>query len=212
MTLLNFDYNLFQFINHLAAVYPSLNAVMRFFAQQGEYVFYAGIIFYWFTRKEQNRWMVIQSLTAACVALGISGLLGDFLYRDRPFVAHHVIQLIPHATNASFPSDHATGAFVIAASIWFCRKREGWAWLALALGVAFSRVWVGVHYPGDVLAGILLGVFTAKAIHIWLPKWRMGTRFLHQGMILYERLEQRILPLHRTRSNQQASVATREKQ
>ncbi|MED0680415.1 undecaprenyl-diphosphatase [Aneurinibacillus thermoaerophilus] len=203
MALLNLDYHLFQFINHLAVVYLFLNPIMRFLAQDGENVFYVGIIFYWFTRKKENRWMVIQSLVAACVALGISGLIGDFLYRDRPFVTHHVIQLIPHAVNASFPSDHATAAFVIATSILIFRKKEGFVWLTLAAGIAFSRIWVGVHYPGDVFAGILLGIFSAKAIHKWLQKWGIIALLLHRGLVLYERVEQRILPVNGNKSKQQ---------
>lgn len=194
MSLLNLDYHLFQLINHLTVVYPFLNPIMRFLAQEGEYVFYVGIIFYWFTRKEQNRWIVIHSLVSACVALGISGLIGDLFYRDRPFVSHHVNQLIPHVMNASFPSDHATGAFVIATSIFLFRKQEGRAWLVLAAGVAFSRVWVGVHYPLDVLAGTLLGCGTAIGMYKWLPKWKVIANLLQQGLLVYEKMERRILP------------------
>jgi undecaprenyl-diphosphatase len=201
MTLLTFDYYLFQLVNHLAVVYPYLNPVMRFLAQDGEYLFYLGVIFYWFTGRKENRWMVIQSLLAACVALGISGLIGDFLYRSRPFVTHHVIQLIPHAANASFPSDHATGAFVIAASFWLFRKKGSWAWLALAAGVAFSRIWVGVHYPGDVVAGMLLGSICAGAMQKWLPKATVITQLFQRGLSLYERVEGKVLPVNRNRTN-----------
>ncbi len=131
------DFQLFQSINSLAGQVKFLNPLMSFLAQDAEYLFYLGIIIYWFTRTEENRRMVAEALISACVALGISGALGSLFYRDRPFVTHSVIQLIKHAANASFPSDHAIGAFVIAAAIWLFRRNEGKVWLALAASIAF---------------------------------------------------------------------------
>ncbi|WP_027417337.1 undecaprenyl-diphosphatase [Aneurinibacillus terranovensis] len=200
MSFSQFDYQIFQSINHLAVVFPALNPLMRFLSLDGEYLFYLGIIVYWFSRKH-NRPMVIQSLLSACVALGISAVIGLLKYRDRPFISHHVIQLIPHAANASFPSDHATGAFVIATSIWLFRKREGRAWLVLAACVAFSRIWVGVHYPSDVIAGIILGTITALKINDWLPQWKMIGSILNSGLSFYEKIEQRIFPVQHKRNS-----------
>lgn len=61
--------------------------------------------------------MIVEALTAACIGLSASGVIGNFFYRDRPFVIHIVFQLIKHPANASFPSDHAIGAFGIATTI-----------------------------------------------------------------------------------------------
>ncbi|WML47188.1 undecaprenyl-diphosphatase [Neobacillus sp. PS3-34] len=161
------DFNAFQTINHLAVSERILNPLMIFLAEWGEYVFFAGILFYWFYKisENKNRRMVVEALLAACLALGINVLIGMFIYRDRPFVHHHVNWLIPHAKNDSFPSDHATGAFVIAASIWQWKKRAGWLWLLLAAGISLSRVWTGVHYPADIIAGMLIGTGSAFAVH-----------------------------------------------
>ncbi|MEH6978772.1 phosphatase PAP2 family protein, partial [Bacillus pseudomycoides] len=63
--------------------------------------------------------------------------------------------------NSSFPSDHATSAIVIAATLLLSAYRFKYTWFFLALVVAFSRVWVGVHYPFDVIAGIVHGVLIA---------------------------------------------------
>lgn len=186
------DYHVFQMINHLAVADAVLNPLMSFLSQDGEYLFFLAIIVYWFIRTNSNRRMVVEGLTAACVALGINGIIGLLLYRDRPFVHHHVVQLIQHAANASFPSDHATGAFVIAASIWIWRKRDGWIWLVLAAGIAFSRIWTGVHYPTDVLAGMLIGLMSAFIIHTVLTRWKLADRTVNAVVAFYEKIEGKV--------------------
>ncbi|WCN39199.1 undecaprenyl-diphosphatase [Aneurinibacillus uraniidurans] len=178
MKLSQIDFSLFQTINQLCPSHPILSLVMKFLSLYGAYILYLGIVVYWFSGTKKNRQMVLQALLSACVALGISGVIGHFFYRPRPFATHDVIQLIDHANNASFPSNHATGALVIAVSFWLFRKKMSWAWLLLALGIAFSRVWVGVHYPGDVLVGSILGTLTALTVHYLLPK----VKFMYQTM------------------------------
>lgn len=192
--MLKLDYQLFQFINGLTITMPFLNGLMKFLAQDAEYLFYLGVLIYWFIRTDSNRRMIAEALTAACVALSVSGLIGAFFYRDRPFVSHAVFQLIKHPANASFPSDHAIGAFVIASSIWMFRKRDGKLWLALAACIAFSRVWTGVHYPSDVIAGAMIGIAAAAGVHRTFAAWRFAGQVLDKAIGLYERMESKIWP------------------
>ena len=189
MSLSQMDYHLFQMINHLAGTFSFINPLMRFLSKDGEYLFFASVVVYWFIPAIMNRKMVIQSLVAACVSLGIGGLVSDFFYRDRPFVTHVVIQLIQHPANASFPSDHATGAFVIASTIWLYRKKEGTIWLLLAGSIAISRVWTGVHYPFDVVAGALLGIISAVGVHQLFAKWSLANKCLFIVIQIYEKVE-----------------------
>ncbi|NHM30754.1 phosphatase PAP2 family protein [Neobacillus terrae] len=142
-------------------------ALAPFVPERAEYIFFAGLLFYWFYKisESKNRRMVVEACLAACLALAINVLIGMFIYRYRPFVHHHVNWLIPHAKNDSFASDHATAAFVIAAAIWQWKKREGWVWLLLAAGISLSRVWTGVHYPADIIAGMLIGTGSAFAVY-----------------------------------------------
>jgi undecaprenyl-diphosphatase len=192
--LMNDDYQVFHLINSLAGTAGLFNPFMVFLAQYAEYFFFLGVIVYWFTRTAQNRRMVVQALVSACVALGVSGMLGHLFYRDRPFVTHTVFQLIKHAANASFPSDHATAAFVIATSIWLYRKKAGTVWLILAAGIGFSRIWDGVHYPIDVIAGAFIGIVSAVVIHALVMRWTIAQRGLHGTIGLYEKAEQLIWP------------------
>lgn len=187
-----YDYHTFQLVNHLAISESNLNPLMTLLSQDGEYLFFLGILVYWFFRSKSNRRMVVEGLIAACIALGINGVIGLFLYRDRPFVHHHVIQLIHHAANASFPSDHATGAFVIAVSIWIWRKKDGMAWTVLAAAIAISRIWTGVHYPTDVIAGILIGTFVALLTHRILTGWEFADRTVNGVVAFYEKIERKV--------------------
>jgi undecaprenyl-diphosphatase len=189
---MNWDYNLFKIINDLAGQITFLNPLMRFLAADAEYLFYLSIIIYWFTRTKQNRRMVAEALLSACAALGISGLIAHFFYRDRPFITHSVIQLIKHPANASFPSDHATGAFVIATAIWLFRRKDGSIWLFLAACIALSRVWTGVHYPTDVIAGACLGMLSAFVVHQIFAKSHLANRLLDSCLHLYEILEHKV--------------------
>lgn len=187
------DYGFFQLINHLAVSERFLNPFMILLAEKAEYLFFAGIIFYWFYPKSSNRKMVMEAVLAACVALSINVEIGHFFYRARPFVTHHVNWLIPHAKNASFPSDHATAAFVIATAIWIWKKHAGWVWLVLAAGIALSRVWTGVHYPLDVTAGMVIGASVAGAIHYLFLRFEKLNRVVIRLIELYEKIEINLL-------------------
>ena len=109
---------------------------------------------------------------AACagVATGIALLVGQILSRlvdrPRPFITHaHAVTLFsPHVADPGFPSDHATGAFAIAASVVAYDRRWGGVLLVLAAVLSVGRVALGVHYPTDVIAGAALGVSAALLV------------------------------------------------
>ncbi|WP_462410775.1 undecaprenyl-diphosphatase [Neobacillus sp. Marseille-QA0830] len=191
--LSKFDYMAFQWINHLAVSERMFNPFMVFLAEKAEYLFFAGLLFYWFYQKSENRKMVVEACVSACLALGVNVLIGLLFYRDRPFVSHHVHWLIDHVKNASFPSDHATAAFVIAASIWIWRKRDGWFWLVLAAGISLSRVWTGVHYPLDVIAGMAIGTGAAFLVHDLFYRWNRLNKLSWFVISFYERIENAVL-------------------
>ncbi|MCJ8014902.1 undecaprenyl-diphosphatase [Paenibacillus sp. KQZ6P-2] len=202
MSIGQLDYQLFQSINEWASSASFLNPVMIFLAKDAFYLFFIGLLVYWFTRSDKNRRMVVESAIATCVGLGISFILGHLFYRDRPFVAHTVHQLIDHAVNASFPSDHAIGAFAIATSIALFRKKDGIVWLILAGLIAFSRVWTGVHYPGDIVAGALIGVMVSSVVHQVLLQSKTLSGWVNACISFYEKWEVKIWPLQSKKTQQ----------
>lgn len=123
----------------------------------------------------------VTALTAACVwaadllALGVK-VLAD---RPRPFeVLVDVDPLLSATVGQSLPSGHAATSAAGATILTAVAPRAGPALVLLALGVAFSRIYVGVHYPMDVLVGGALGVAVA-ALGLWLwfrrPRRRAGS-------------------------------------
>ena len=110
-------------------------------------------------------WLAARVAVTILIAEMVSGLAKVWFDRDRPPLANpdpDPLVSLP-ATN-SFPSGHATVAFACATALALAVPRLVLPFFALAALIAWSRVYVGVHYPLDVLAGAVLGVALALAI------------------------------------------------
>jgi undecaprenyl-diphosphatase len=105
----------------------------------------------------------VLSVLAAGLALLVAYVVAAAVDRPRPFVAHpaQVHTFVRHAADAGFPSDHATAAFAIAGVLVLRLGARWWPVLVAALVLAVARVALGLHYPGDVLAGAAIGLAVA---------------------------------------------------
>lgn len=123
---------------------------------------------WWRARRGPARGMafVLLGVVTTGVAYVLSTVLKDLFQEVRPCRAIAGVQTIetcPTATDWSFPSNHAVLAAVGAVAVILVWRQLAWAAVPLALAEGASRVFVGVHYPHDVLAGFLLGAAVGLA-------------------------------------------------
>jgi undecaprenyl-diphosphatase len=111
-------------------------------------------------------------LTAAVTFAADAASLGlkDLVHRPRPFVSHPQIHPLYVVHSSSFPAGHAATAFAGAMLLSYLAPTAAPLFFALAVAIGFSRVYVGDHYPGDVLAGAVIGTLVSLAA-IALLKW-----------------------------------------
>lgn len=180
MSFTEVDYEWFRYINSKVLQYPLLDNIMILFAEYVQYAFVLLILMLWLVNKSNFRVIAFQAMFSFTLAYSINRFIELIIYRERPFISHDVIQLVQHSANSSFPSDHATSAIVIAFTLWLASHRYKHIWVLLAIGVAFSRIWVGVHYPFDVAAGILNGTIIALFTHYFLFKLKPITLLIER--------------------------------
>ena len=158
------DYRVFYSVNGLAGRSSALDAVMIGSAKYLPVVFALALVALWLSWRERNQRGAFLAGASALIALGIGQLIGKALPRPRPYVSHAVHQLIPRSLDTSFPSDHAILGFAVAVMVWRYNRRAGGALLVLATLLAIARVFVGAHYPADVLGGAVLGAVTSVGL------------------------------------------------
>lgn len=114
------------------------------------------IIFY--SRKKKA---VIHSAVSAFIGILISEIIKSipYLYRARPFIENKANLLVTGYPTSSFPSGHTIFSFALATPLIYFNKKLGIIALVIAFFVGLSRIFVGVHYPSDVLAGIIFSFF-----------------------------------------------------
>jgi len=104
---------------------------------------------------------------AGAMSIGLSNLLISIFntqfFRDRPFVHLDVALHFYEPTDSSFPANIAGVGFAVATSVFLCHRRLGAALYAVAAAWGVARIYAGVHYPSDILAGAAIGVVMAFA-------------------------------------------------
>ncbi|MBI1843220.1 MAG: phosphatase PAP2 family protein [Actinobacteria bacterium] len=164
------DSSIYRSVNHLSRRTPWLHPAAVCFAKYGIGLFaLALLVAWWQGRRESDPAIVARAVStglAVFAALGATQLLGHVVERARPYDMMPSAQvLISRTTDFSFPSDHATAAGAVAMGLWFVGRRLGLIAVALAVLMALARVYVGAHYPSDVVAGLLVGAGTVIGVN-----------------------------------------------
>lgn len=158
---MNLDLYIFNLINGLADKWTWLDYSAIFFAKYFEY-FLLFILFLFLVLGFKKYWKIVFiSLSSAVVSRFVIAEIIRFLwFRPRPFVKNSVNLLMNHnPAESSFPSGHASFYFALSTAIYFYNKKLGILFYVGTFLIVISRVFVGIHWPSDILAGALLGIF-----------------------------------------------------
>lgn len=117
--------------------------------------------------SQKVRWLEYGAsiLGALALAYTLGRIAGLFYYHEQPFAVLQFTPLIPHEIDNAFPSDHALVAGVLAGIASLYNRGLGVLLWMLAVGVGAGRVMAGVHYPLDIVVGLVIGGLCAMVAH-----------------------------------------------
>lgn len=151
--------------------YEWLTSIMTCLTYLGYFIWV--VIAIWFLINKKTRLTGITTSTSLVLnVLIVNVVLKNLVGRTRPYeVIEELVSLVGNQSDKSFPSGHTSIAFAFVAVLWFmCSKKVSLPLTCLAALISFSRVYVGVHYPTDILGGIVVGILCA-IIAIFIVKF-----------------------------------------
>ncbi len=171
--MINLDVYILNFINGLAYRREWIDAAGVFFAKYSEYILAAVFIFLLAVGFRKYWKMILVSLLAGAVSrLVIGWAIKALFFRPRPFLTENVKLLYVYgADESSFPSGHALFYFALSTAIFVYNKKLGIIFYLGTLAIVFSRIFVGIHWPSDILAGALIGILVGWIIAKFFKKY-----------------------------------------
>ena len=180
------DQSVFLSLNAGAQAPAFVIIIAKVLANWSIYLAMVLMIYAWVRRGRLVRFALLDATCAALIGLGIAQGITAIWYHPRPFEIGLGRQILDHAAEASFPSDHATFMFSLAIPLLgrAGSRRWGVALMLLGFAVAWSRIYLGVHFPLDMLGAF--GVAACASILIWMADPLLRRRFYPVLISIYE--------------------------
>ena len=164
------DISLFRFFNGSLcnSVFDFLMPIITDLNKQRFVLIFVALILLWMLVRGNRRARIAVILLIVTIVFSdqfSSSVIKYWFERPRPcHVLHNVHLLVSCGSGYSFPSSHAVNNFAGALILCFFFPRNKWWFFGFASIVAFSRVYVGAHYPSDIAGGAVIGLFCAGCV------------------------------------------------
>ena len=143
----------------------------------------------WLWGLSYHRELAVRAVLAILLGLTLSAAIRGLWPHPRPFMMGVGYTHLVHAPSASFPSNHAVFCFSMAFALWWnvVRKRVGWVLMGIGVLVCWARVYLGVHFPLDMVGGVLVSGVAVWVVNRLLRTQRLGDRLVVRLENLYRR-------------------------
>ena len=187
------DWSAYYAVSVFASHHRTLAHVAGGFETYGVVVYAALVVALWFVTRpggdRRGKLAALAGTASGGLALLANQAIASFWHRPRPYETHPGVYHLSNSHDPSFPSDHASAAFGIAFGVYFVDRRLGRFFLAVATLIGLGRIFVGAHYPSDVIAGAAVGALAA-AVVVYLCR-----PLLRRVILLLERLTDPVVGL-----------------
>jgi len=169
--------NIFLLINSFANKSFFLDSLAIYLAKLTPYFFIAILFYLWFSDKKNEALFAGYSAT---LGVGINILISLFYFHPRPFAIDLGTTLIHHFPDSSFPSDHTTFTLSIALMLltFASTKKLAYLLIIFALLCGISRIYVGVHFPLDIIGAVIVSMTSIIIVNKFREKFLVLNNFL----------------------------------
>ena len=174
--MLALNHHLFLLINAEPGESPLLIALGRIVAADAIGLVPVLLVLLWIRGRPDRRGGLVATAVATALALGANQIVGQFWYEPRPFMIGLGRTLLAHAPENSFPSDHTTFMLTVGIGLIATGAAPRWGRVVTIAGVlvAWARIYLGLHFPLDMVASALIaGIFAALSVWLVAPAQRL---------------------------------------
>jgi undecaprenyl-diphosphatase len=168
------DQKLFKWINSLAGKNQTIDNVMVFASSKFRYLF-ASVLLVMLIGSRSGKKLTYQTVLSLVISSSAKALINKIKYRPRPFVTRDANVLLASKLDTTYLSKHSLLSFAVSTMVYMYFRGIGKIMFAMSSLTAISRVWVGAHYPLDVVRSSLIGAVISIVVKkCTFLSWREG--------------------------------------